>query len=88
MFACAESLLPHIGFLHLQQAGATLQLQWEGFSLWWLLELQSTSSRAHGLQQLCHAGCTHGLSSLQHVRSPQTRDRTHIPALAGEFLTT
>ena len=38
------------GFLYLQKAGSTLWLRCMGFSLQWLLLLQSTGSRAPGLQ--------------------------------------
>ena len=37
-------------FLELWRVGATLQLWCLGFSLWWLLSLWGTGSRAHGLQ--------------------------------------
>ena len=47
-------------------------------------EQEPTGSRACGVQQL---GCT-GLVALLHVGSSWTRDRTHVPALAGEFLPT
>ena len=43
-------------FLYLWRVGVTLQLQCAGFSLWWLLLLQSTGSRVYGLQQLLHVG--------------------------------
>ena len=44
IFGCIGSLMLHGGFLCLWWAGATL-LWCTGFSLWWLLLLQSTSSR-------------------------------------------
>ena len=37
------------GFLWLWRVGATLQLWYAGFSLWWLFLLPSMGSRAHGL---------------------------------------
>ena len=43
-------------FLQLRWAGATPQLRCTGFSLWWLLLLQSTGSGDCGLQQLQHMG--------------------------------
>ena len=45
IFGQAWSSSPHAGFLQLQQAGAALQLRCMGFSLWWLLLLQSIGSR-------------------------------------------
>ena len=38
-----------VGFSLASASGATLELQCLGFSLWWLLWLWSTGSRAHGL---------------------------------------
>ena len=46
----------------------------EGFSLWWLLSLLSTDSRAFKLQQLW----LEGLVALGHVESTQTRDGTQV----------
>ena len=54
ILGCAGSLLLHWLFLWLWEAGATLQLRCLGFSLRWLLLLQSMGSRVHGLQQLRH----------------------------------
>ena len=81
IFACAESLLPHMGFLYLQQAGATLQVQCEGFSCY----------RAQALGHVAFSSCamqvvTHGLSSPQPVGSAQTRDRTHVPCTGRRIL--
>ena len=47
----------------------------QGFSWWWLLLLQSTGSRAHGLQWFCHMW----LVAPQHVESSRTGNRTHVP---------
>ena len=44
IFVCGGSLLLHMGFLQLWQAGATLQLQYTDFSLCCLFLLQSMSS--------------------------------------------
>ena len=71
-------------------------LQCMGFSLRWLLLLQSMVSRAHRLWQLqlAHSKvCAQqlwciSLVTLMHVGSSWTRDQTHTPALAGGFLTT
>ena len=53
-------------------------------SLWWLLLLQSTGSRAHGLQCLwCGEPNTH---SMWHL--PKSGIEPMSPALAGGFLTT
>ena len=45
-----------------------------GSSLWWLLQLQSTSSKAHKL------------SCLQHVESSQTKDQTCDPCIGRQIL--
>ena len=72
---CPGSLLLCAGFFQLSRAGTTLQLQCSGFSLRWLLLLQSTGSRAQGFS--CPEAC--GIF--------WTRDQTVSPALAGRFLT-
>ena len=46
----------------------------KGFSLQWFLLLQSTGSRARGLQKLQLSG----LVALGHGGSSRTRDRTHV----------
>ena len=69
-FDCAGPSLLCAGFLGLWQAGAAHQLRCMGFSRQQLLLLQSTGSRACGIQQLWRAGsrlrmlrsCVHGLS--------------------------
>ena len=68
IYGCARSLLLH-GFSQvLCQAavnGGYSLVAVVGFSLWWLLLLWSTGSRAHRLQQLQHVGSivvAHGLS--------------------------
>ena len=57
-------------------------LQCTGFSVQWLLLLQSTGSRACRLQQFQHTDsvvqCT-GLVAPRHVGSSQTKDQTHVP---------
>ena len=55
IFVCAGSSLPRSGFLWLWRVGATPWLQSVGFSLRWLLLLQSTGSRAPS-QWLCCVG--------------------------------
>ena len=96
IFGCAGSLLLCLGFLQLWQVGTTLKLQCEGFSLQWLLLLQSAGARHAGF-----IGC--GLQALEHrlqslgkwAQLPHdmwTLSRPGIelpsPALAGGFLTT
>ena len=39
-------------------------LQFEGFSLWWLLLLWSTGSRVHGLQELLNMASVVGAPGL------------------------
>ena len=75
---------------------AALQLQFAGFSLWQLLLLQSTESRAHGLQQLQLSILEHRLSSCRtqdqlahciwNLLGPEIEPI--CPVLAGRFLTT
>ena len=59
IFGSSGSSLLCVGFLQVQRAGATLQLQCMGFSLEWLLLWQSTGSRT----------CCSMFSSWQHVGS-------------------
>ena len=54
-----------------------------GFSLWRLL-LCSVGSGTDSLQQ----SWLTGLVAPWHVESSRTKDRTHVPVLAGEFLST
>ena len=58
-----------VGFLQLQQVGATLQWPCSGFSLWWLLHLQSRDSRMCGLQQLRQMGSVAAAPGLQRTDS-------------------
>ena len=69
-------------------------LQCMGFSLRWLLLLQSTGSRHAGFSscglrvlehRLSSCGGT-GLVALRHVGSSQTRARTHVPCLGRRIL--
>ena len=63
-------------FLQLWRVGATLQLQCSGFSLKWLLLLQSTGFRAHSSQALQHRLSSCGAWALvasQHVGSSWIR---------------
>ena len=83
LFSCTGSLLQRAGFLQLQQAEATLQLWWAGFSLQWLTLSLNTGSRERGLQQRwCMAQLLQGMQYLRLDIEPVS------PALAGRFLTT
>ena len=83
IFGYAVSLLG-MGFLQVQQVGASLQLQCAGFSLQPLLLLQSTGSRARGLSS-CGTG---GSSSMWNLPGPGIKHMPPTLALAGGFLTT
>ena len=64
IFGCIGSLLLHVGFLQLRQAGATLRCGAQASHLWWLLVVEHRL-QACGLQQLQHSGSVavaHGLS--------------------------
>ena len=84
IFGCAGSSVLCMNVLQLWRAGATIYLRSTGFSLQWLLLLQSIGCRAWGLQQLWLMS----LVAPRHVGSSQTRDLLMFPALAGGFLTT
>ena len=83
-------------FLELQQEGTALQLQCAGLPLWWLLSLQSMSSRAGRLSSCGSQALEHKLSSCgewaQLLCSRWDLPRSGIepvsPALPGGFLTT
>ena len=85
---CIGSSLLCAGFLQLQASGGYSSLQCTGFSLWWLLLLQSMGSRCAGFsscgtwaQQLWLSGSRAqaqqlwrtGLVDPRHVRSSRTR---------------
>ena len=70
-------------FLNLWWAGAILWLRHKGFSLWWLLSLQSMGCMALKLQ-LWHMGSF----APWHVGSSGPGIEPMFPVLAGEFLTT
>ena len=55
VFGCAGCSLP-AGFPPAGRVGAALPLRLVDFSLWWLLSLRSTGSRAHEPQQLWRVG--------------------------------
>ena len=76
IFGCPGSLLLPLGFLWLQQAGASLQLCDE-FSLWRLLVLWSMGSRHKGLRNWHTA-----LVPLLHVGSSWTKDWAGTPCNA------
>ena len=81
IFDCAGSLLLASGFLQLKQTGATLQLQCTGFSLQWLLLLQSMGFRACWLQQLW---CI-DLVAPWHMESSWTRDQTWVLCIGRQI---
>ena len=56
--------------------GGYSSLWCSGFSLWWLLLLQSTGSRCTGF-----SNCSTGLLTLRHVGSSRTRDWTCVPCI-------
>ena len=71
------------------EGGGYCLLPCVGFSLQWLLLLQSTGSRHVGFsscsmwaQYLCHTG----LVDPRHVASSQTRDRTHVSCIDRQIL--
>ena len=77
----ARTSLLHWDLLQFQQAGATLQCL--GFSLWWLVLLQSIGSRVHGL-----SSCgTPVYLPCSMCNLPGPRITPVSPALAGRFLT-
>ena len=95
---CVGSLLLH-GLSLAVVSGCYSSLWCTGFSLWWLLLVQSTGSRCMGfsscgsraLEALAQQLWRTGLVALWHVGSFRTRGQTHVPcigALAGRFLTT
>ena len=79
IWGCTGSSLLCVGFLQLRQARASLQLQCSGFSLQWLLLLESTGLRASA-QQLWH------FVASKHVESSWTRDQTHVPHIGRQTL--
>ena len=70
--------------LSLIAANRGYSLRYMGFSLWWLLSLQSRCSRVHGLPELWLTV----LITPRHMGASWTRDWTYVPALVGRFLTT
>ena len=83
-------------FLQLWRVGATVQLGYAGFSLQWLLLLQSTGSRACGLSSCCSWALEHRLSKCgkraQLLCSMWDRPGSGVkpisPTLAAGFFTT
>ena len=77
------------------ESGGYCSLRCAGFSLWWLLFLQSTGSR-HGFQQLWLVGSRAQaqqlwrtrfvVQQLWHVGSSLTRDRTRVPCIGRWIL--
>ena len=73
IFGCVGSLLLHVGFLVAVSRGYS-SLRCTGFSLWWLLLLQSMGSRRAGLVP-------------RHVGSSRAGDRTCVPCIGRRILT-
>ena len=94
-FGCVGSSLLRIG-LSLVAASRGYSSMWcTGFSLWWLLLLQSTGSRrvrfsscgSRALQRrLGSCGSRAGLVSPRHVESSRTRARTGVPCIGRQIL--
>ena len=60
-----------------------------GFSLWWLLLLQSSGSRSAGFSSCGSQALERrhtGLVAPWHVESSQTRDRTCVPCIGRRIL--
>ena len=80
--------------LGLHYCGGVLSIFCVGFSLRWLLLLQSTGSRACGHSSSGSQALEHRLSSCgnkglvtpRHVGSSQIRDRTHISYIGRQIL--
>ena len=83
MFGCAGSSLLHTGFLQLQWAGAPLCLWFEGFSLQWVLLLQSMGWWAGFSSCSLQTLLLHNMWDL-----PSSGIEPVSPALTGRFLTT
>ena len=66
-------------------------LQWQGFSLQWLLLSRSTGPSACGISSCrtwAQSLCLRNLIAPWHVGSSRTRDWSYVPVLAGRFLST
>ena len=81
-FSCPGSSLLCVGFLQLWQMRVTL-LWGAGFSLWWLLLLQSTGSRVQAQQYGTQAYLLRNMQDL-----PRSGIELVSPALVGGLLTT
>ena len=80
-FCCTWSLLL-LRRLSLVAVSGGYSLLWcEGFSLWWLLLLWNTGSRAPA-QKLWHRD----LAAQQHVESSRARDQSHVPCIGRQIL--
>ena len=89
IFGCVGCLLLQAGFSLVAGSGGYSSLRCAGFSLQWLLLLQSTGSRHMGFnscgtqaQQLWLTG----LVAPRHVGSSWTRARTHVPCFGRWIL--
>ena len=86
IFGSAGSSLLHGLFLQLWQVGDTLQLWCAGFSLRWLLLLQSMGSRVRRLHQLYHMGSVVATPGLQSTGSVVVAHRLSCSVTCGIFL--
>ena len=75
-----------LAFLQLPQAGATLQLWFTGFLLWWLLLLLSTGSRVCRLQQLWQMGSVVAAARLWSIGSIIVVPRLSCSEACGTLL--
>ena len=89
IFGCVLVFVSVGGLSLVAASGGYSSLQCTGFSLWWLLLLQSTGSRCTGFsscdtqaQQLWLAG----LLAPRHVGSSRTRARTRVPCIGKQIL--
>ena len=77
------------GLSLVMESGGYASLQCAGFSLWWLLLLQSTGSRRTGFSscgtQSQYLWCT-GLFAPWHVGSSRTRARACVPCIGRRIL--
>ena len=81
LLGCVGSSLLCAGFSLVAASGGYSSLQCVGFSLWWLLLLWNTGSRAQAQQLWCT-----GLVALWHVGSSQSRDRTRYSCIDRRIL--
>ena len=86
IFGCVGSLLLHAGFSLVAASGGYSSVRCVGFSLRWLLLLQSTGSRVQGLQYLQHTGSVAVAHRLQSTGSVAMVHGFSCSATCGIFL--